>query len=213
MGRSPRACVLALVLGVLAPPPGLDLAKWRGQVVLVDFWASWCIPCRESFPWMARMKETYGARGLVVVAVNLDEDPEKAARFLKETPGDFVHVQDSGGKLAEAYGVAVMPSSLVFDREGRPVYRHEGFHREKTAEYEKQLADLLEGRGPAAAIPVAPARRARLGVRPWQRSALADPAMLLIPDPLETELDDHVYFSKEASSGGRGFGGGGCGCN
>jgi hypothetical protein len=57
------------------------------------------------------------------------------------------------------------------------------------------------------------ANRVKVGVHPWERNVLADRAMQLIPDPLESELDDHIYFSKEASSGGRGFGGGGCGCN
>jgi hypothetical protein len=57
------------------------------------------------------------------------------------------------------------------------------------------------------------AKVVRLGVHPWERDVLADPVMRMISDPLETEFDDHLYFSKEASSGGRGFGGGGCGCN
>jgi cytochrome c biogenesis protein CcmG, thiol:disulfide interchange protein DsbE len=214
--------VLALVAAVAlsfpaaaqsqASPP-LELSKYRGQVVLVDFWASWCVPCRQSFPWMTEMREKYGGRGLVIVAVNLDEDPDKAARFLKDSPGDFVHEKDPNGGLARAYGVEVMPTSLLFDREGRPVYRHEGFHPERKREYEGRILELLESRGPSAALTIAPARAVKLGVPPWQRSVLADPAMQLIADPLEIELDDHIYFSKEASSGGRGFGGGGCGCN
>jgi thiol-disulfide isomerase/thioredoxin len=196
-----------------ARDPGLDLSRWRGQVVLLDFWASWCGPCRQSFPWMAKMREKYGGRGLVVVAVGLDEDRDAADRFLAGMEGDFVHVRDPKGGLAETFGVAVMPSSLLFDRTGRPVYRHEGFHMDEAGAYEQRIVDLLENRSPAAALAIAPAVAKGLGVRPWQRGVLADPAMRLASDPLEIELDEHTYFSKEASSGGRGFGGGGCGCN
>jgi thiol-disulfide isomerase/thioredoxin len=197
-----------------AEAPALDLSQWRGNVVLLDFWASWCAPCQQSFPWMARMHEKYGERGLVVVAVNVDEDRTAAARFLAEDGhDDLVHVEDPDGSLAAAYGVTVMPSSWVYDREGRPIYRHEGFHPDKTGEYESHIVELLENRGPTAALPIEPASPVRLGVHPWERDVLADPVMQLICDPLETELDNHIYFSKEASSGGRGFGGGGCGCN
>jgi thiol-disulfide isomerase/thioredoxin len=193
--------------------PAPDLTRWRGQVVLLDLWASWCVPCRQSFPWMAQMREKYGDRGLVVVAVNLDEDPEKAARFLKEATGDFVHLQDPAGKIAKALGLTVMPSSILFDRQGRPVYRHAGFHPDKIREYESHIVEVLENRGPTLPLKIDAAKVVRLGVHPWERDVLADPVMRMISDPLETEFDDHIYFSKEASSGGRGFGGGGCGCN
>jgi hypothetical protein len=148
-----------------------------------------------------------------VVAVNLDEDPKAADKFLTGVRGDFVHVRDSDGGLARSYGVSVMPSSILFDRAGRPVYRHEGFHPDKAGEYEQHIVKLLENRGPEASLAIAPAAPKRMGVRPWERGILAERAMRLVADTLELELDDHMYFSKEASSGGRGFGGGGCGCN
>lgn len=214
--------MLGLSLAVLlaasqptAPTQALDLARWQGKVVLVDFWASWCAPCRESFPWMARMQQQYAARGLVVVTVDLDEDADAAAQFLAAQPGAaaFSQLQDPQGRLAEAYGLGVMPSSLLFDRQGRPVHRQEGFRPEDRDAYERRIVDLLEGRGPAQALVLAPAAPVAMGVQPWQRGLLADPAMQLLANPLEAEVDDHIYFSKEASSGGRGFGGGGCGCN
>lgn len=159
------------------------------------------------------MRAQYGERGLVVVAVNLDEDSKSADEFLAGVRADFVHVRDPDGRFARAYGISVMPSSILFDRAGRPVYRHEGFHPDKTGEYERHIVKLLEGRGPGAALAIVPAAPKGVGVRPWERGLLADPVMRLVSDPLEIELDDHMYFSKEASSGGRGFGGGGCGCN
>jgi hypothetical protein len=164
---------------------------------------------------MARMRQQYGPQGLVVVTVDLDEDRGAAARFLAEQPGAtaFEQVQDPEGRLAEGYGVSVMPSSLLFDRQGRPVHRQEGFRAEDADAYEQRIAALLAGRGPDQALAIAPAAEVGLGVRPWERGLLADPAMQLLANPLEAEMDDHIYFSKEASSGGRGFGGGGCGCN
>lgn len=211
-----RLLLLVLLLPLVASSAhaqALDLTPYRGKVVLVDFWASWCAPCRQSFPWMAQMRARYGDRGFVVVAVDVDEDAEAGARFLSTAPGDFVHVKDPEGRVAEAYGVSVMPSSLLFDREGRTAYRHEGFRAGDAQAYERRIADLLAGGGPAPVLSLTPSGPRRLGVRPWQRGALAERAMQLIADPLETEVDDHIYFSKEASSGGRGFGGGGCGCN
>jgi thiol-disulfide isomerase/thioredoxin len=215
LGLSLAALLVAAQPAAPAPQPALDLTPWQGKVVLVDFWASWCEPCRQSFPWMARMRQQYGPQGLVVVTVDLDEDRDAAARFLAEQPGAAVFEQlfDPQGHLAEAYGLSVMPSSLLFDRQGRPVHRQEGFRAEDAGAYEQRIVSLLAGRGPDQALAIAPATGVGLGVRPWERGLLADPAMQLLANPLEAEMDDHIYFSKEASSGGRGFGGGGCGCN
>jgi len=199
-----------------APDPLLDLSRWEGKVVLVDFWASWCVPCQQSFPWMAAMQEKYAARGLVIVAVNLDQERAAADRFLGADHHDFEYIFDPEGRLAEAHALEVMPTSILFDRAGRAVFRHSGFHVEKAAEYESHIVAALEGRveetGPVPAPPK-PAVRRRAGIRPWQRGALANRDMALDCDPLDLAFDDHIYFSKEASSGGRGYGGGGCGCN
>ena len=215
LGLSLAALLAASQPSTPVSQPALDLAPFQGKVVLVDFWASWCGPCRQSFPWMARMRQQYGPQGLMVVAVNLDEDQAAAERFLADQPGatGLEQVRDPGGRLAEAYGLTVMPSSLLFDRAGRPVHRQEGFRAEDADAYERRIVQLLEGRGPDQALAIAPALDVGLGVRPWERGLLADPAMQLLANPLEAEVDDHIYVSKEASSGGRGFGGGGCGCN
>jgi cytochrome c biogenesis protein CcmG, thiol:disulfide interchange protein DsbE len=205
-----------MAAAVAAQPPtpagGLDLAPYQGQVVVLDFWASWCGPCAESFPWMESMVRQHGSAGLVVVAVNLDEDPEAARRFLGGKYAEFVHVDDPQGVIAEARGVSVMPTSILYDREGHPAFVHAGFHAEQASQYEENIVALLAGKVTGTATLVAP-RKNRLGVRPWQRGVLARDDMRLDCDPLDLATDDHIYFSKEASSGGRGFGGGGCGCN
>jgi thiol-disulfide isomerase/thioredoxin len=191
----------------------LDLDAWRGRVVLVDFWASWCVPCRRSFPWMQSMLAKHGGRGLVVVAVNVGEGRAAADAFTRGFHNDFQYRYDPEGELADALGVEAMPSSILFDREGRPVYRHDGFDDRDSAEYEQHIVSLLA----AAAASSQPALEIRpdrgTGVRPWQRAVLARESMRLDADFLTLAFDDHIYFSKEASSGGRSFGGGGCGCN
>ena len=215
LGLSLAALLAASQPSTPVSQPALDLARFQGKVVLVDFWASWCAPCRQSFPWMARMRQQYGPQGLTVIAVNLDEDGVAAERFLAGQPGaaGFERIQDPGGHLAEAYGLTVMPSSFLFDRAGRPVHRQEGFRADEADAYERRIVQLLEGRSSDQALAITPAVDVDLGVQPWERGLLADPAMRLLANPLEAEMDDHIYFSKEASSGGRGFGGGGCGCN
>jgi cytochrome c biogenesis protein CcmG/thiol:disulfide interchange protein DsbE len=205
-----------MAAGVAAQPSppagGFDLARYQGKVVVLDFWASWCGPCAESFPWMETMVRQHGPEGLVIVAVNLDEDPEAARRFLGGKYADFEHVDDPQGTIAEAHGVAVMPTSILYDREGRPAFVHAGFHAEQAPQYEERIVALLTGKVTGTATLVARPKN-RLGVRPWERGVLARDDMRLDFDPLDLATDDHIYFSKEASSGGRGFGGGGCGCN
>jgi hypothetical protein len=106
-----------------------------------------------------------------------------------------------------------MPSSILFDRQGRPVYRHSGFRPQDTAAYEEHIVSLLEGVTDESPPTLAISRARGTGLRPWQRGALARESMRLEADMVTLAFDDHVYFSKEASSGGRSFGGGGCGCN
>ena len=115
--------------------------------------------------------------------------------------------------LAEHFALTTMPTSILFNRDGQPVYRHGGFHPEKTEEYEQHIVALLVGEDVPGPLAMDSSAGPKLGVSPWERGCLARPEMALDSDPLEIAFDDHVYFSREASSGGRGFGGGGCGCN
>jgi thiol-disulfide isomerase/thioredoxin len=122
----------------------LDLARHRGKVVLVDFWASWCEPCRRSFPWLNSMHARYADRGLVVIGVNVDRERAQADRFLRDVPAAFQIVYDPTGTLASHYDLPGMPVSLVIGPNGEVVARHIGFRSSLSAQREAELQQLLE---------------------------------------------------------------------
>jgi len=116
----------------------------KGKVVIVDFWASWCGPCKESFPAMNDLFKKYSDRGLVIVAVNVDEVRADMDEFLKTNPARFTVVRDATQKLVEKVNVGTMPSSFILDREGKVRFSHSGFHGEKTRkQYEEEIESLL----------------------------------------------------------------------
>jgi thiol-disulfide isomerase/thioredoxin len=139
---------LAVVAATAVPTyadevPSLDLSAYRGKVVLVDFWASWCGPCKESFPWMQQMQSRYADRGLVVIAVNVDQDRKLADQFLRQQPGSLKLVFDPHGRWAEQFHVSAMPSSFYVDRQGNLAQTHLGFHLADRGAFEQQLVALL----------------------------------------------------------------------
>lgn len=121
----------------------LDLEIYRGKVVVVDFWASWCVPCRRSFPWMNEMQSKYGEDGLVIIGINMDAEALAAEQFLNDYPAEFQIMYDPAGDLARQYDVIAMPSTYVFDRNGNQVTRHLGFKVKQQAEYEALLLETL----------------------------------------------------------------------
>jgi thiol-disulfide isomerase/thioredoxin len=124
----------------------LGLERLRGKVVVVDFWASWCGPCRHSFPWLNAMQAKYTDRGLVIIGVNVDRDRAEAERFLHEVPAQFRIVYDPAGELASRYDVPGMPSSYVIGRNGEIVARHIGFRTALREEREAELLKVLEAK-------------------------------------------------------------------
>lgn len=122
----------------------LDLAKYRGSVVVLDFWASWCVPCKRSFPWLNEMHARYADKGLVIIGVNVDKDADEARAFLEKYPAQFRIHYDPDGELAEEFGVRGMPSSFVIGRDGQLAAQHLGFKVKKQAEYEATLATTLQ---------------------------------------------------------------------
>jgi cytochrome c biogenesis protein CcmG, thiol:disulfide interchange protein DsbE len=119
------------------------LEKLKGRVVYVDFWASWCGPCRRSFPWMNEMQQKYGPRGFTVVGVNVDKRRPDAERFLVQTPAAFTIVYDAAGATPETYAVKAMPSSYLLDAAGKVVATESGFRDEQKAALEERIRALL----------------------------------------------------------------------
>lgn len=137
---------LALALPFAGPAfaaPELDLQSLKGKVVYIDFWASWCGPCRQSFPWMKSMHDKFAKDGLAIIAVNVDQEKQKADEFLAEFNPAFKVLFDPKGELASQFKVQTMPSSFMLDRKGQPRFKHLGFHDSKRAEYEQQIQQLL----------------------------------------------------------------------
>jgi thiol-disulfide isomerase/thioredoxin len=124
----------------------LALERLHGRVVYVDFWASWCGPCRRSFPWMNEMQHRYGGRGLAIVAINVDKNPADAARFLERNPAQFAVAYDQAGVTPLAYAVREMPSSYLIDSRGKVVEVEHGFHDERKGALEQRIQALLAAR-------------------------------------------------------------------
>jgi thiol-disulfide isomerase/thioredoxin len=121
----------------------VSLDSLRGKVVMVDFWASWCVPCHQSFPWMAAMQKKYADQGLVIVAVNVDKKREAAAGFLADNPAPFTIVYDPAGKTAAAYHVAGMPTTILVGRDGKILTTHIGFETAKAGAFEALIQEAL----------------------------------------------------------------------
>lgn len=143
----------ALEAGAPAPElelPGLkdaiNLAKLKGKVVYVDFWASWCGPCKQSFPFMNDLQSRYGGGGLEIVAINLDARRDDAERFLAEVPARFTLAFDPKGESARRFEVKAMPSSVLIGRDGKVVAAHKGFKEGDRKELEERIAQLVAAR-------------------------------------------------------------------
>lgn len=145
------ASVLALEVGERVPEldlPGkgqhVAIGKSLGKVIYIDFWASWCAPCRQSFPWMNAMQEKYKTQGLEIVGINLDEQPDDAERFLAKLPAKFTLAYDPQGVSAKACAVKGMPTSLLVGRDGKVLLKHVGFNSESRDALERQIQAALE---------------------------------------------------------------------
>jgi peroxiredoxin len=148
-----RAAAVAVVADT--PAPGfsaphllkqstMKLDDYRGKVVYLDFWASWCPPCRSAFPQVDRIYAKYRERGLEVVAVNQDQELAEALRFVEKQPISFTLVTDRDHGIAERYGVKTMPSAYLIDRKGVVRHVHRGFKQDSAAALEEQIVALLE---------------------------------------------------------------------
>jgi len=148
------ALSFALEAGKPAPDftlPGasgdVKLSDFKGKVVYLDFWASWCGPCHKSFPWMNEMQSKYGSKGLQIIGVNVDQKREDADKFLSQVPAKFAIAFDAKGATPKAYDVKGMPSALLIDAAGNVQYIHAGFKEEETASVEAHIKQALEKAG------------------------------------------------------------------
>jgi cytochrome c biogenesis protein CcmG, thiol:disulfide interchange protein DsbE len=131
-------------VGSTAPSvPGIDGGELVGKVVVVDFWASWCAPCKRSFPWWNEMQARYGARGLRVVAVNVDRHRADADAFLAKQTPRFTLAFDADGETPKHFQVKAMPTSVLIGTDGRVLMRHEGFKDDDRAALEAAIVSAL----------------------------------------------------------------------
>ena len=124
--------------------PNLRLQEQRGQVVLVNFWATWCGPCRKEMPHLNRIADKYRASGLVMLGVNIDDDVRKAADVANKLGVNFPVLLDTDKNVSRLYDLSSMPSTLVIDRSGRVRYVHRGYQDGYENLYDKQIRDLLK---------------------------------------------------------------------
>ncbi len=130
--------------------PGADgavnLDQYRGKLVYLDFWASWCGPCKQSFPWMNEMQAKYGKQGLQVIGINLDMKSEDGRRFLSTTPASFIVAFDPNGDTPRKYQVKGMPTSVLIGRDGKIISEHMGFNNKDRGDLERIITSALEQR-------------------------------------------------------------------
>lgn len=123
-----------------------DLKEFEGSVVLVDFWASWCVPCKHSLPWLNAMQEKYGEQGLQIVTINLDQKPAAAKKMAATLAEGIRQFSDPAGMLAARYELEGMPSSYLYDRSGQLLESHVGFLKADGEKHEAAVVSALEGK-------------------------------------------------------------------
>lgn len=132
----------------------INLSSFKGKVIYLDFWASWCVPCRQSFPFMNTMHEKYSEDDLKVIAINLDTERDKAKRFLKIIPADFTIAYDPAGKVPELYKLSVVPSFYLINGDGEIVYKHVGFRNSQSEKLESKIRQVLSENNSSKLSPV-----------------------------------------------------------
>ena len=121
----------------------IALKQFAGKVVYLDFWASWCAPCKTSFPLLNKLHTKLKEQGFEVVAVNLDENKLLGEKFLQEVPVDFTVLRDEKGEWADKYVVESMPTSFIIDKNGVVQKIHHGFSSDDIKELEAKITELL----------------------------------------------------------------------
>lgn len=121
----------------------LRLEEQKGNVVMVNFWASWCGPCRKEMPLIEKIQKKYSRLGFTVIGMNVDEDTAAAQRFLKDVETSFPIGLDPKGEVSKMYKVAAMPTTVMIDRNGKVRNIHKGYKAGDEKAYEKMIKKLI----------------------------------------------------------------------
>ncbi len=124
--------------------PNMRLQEQRGQVVMINFWATWCGPCRQEMPHLNRLYDKYKGSGFVLIGVNVDDDARNAAEVAAKLGIKFPVLWDTDKKVSKLYDLATMPSTVIVDRDGKVRYVHRGYLNGYEDNYEKQVRELLK---------------------------------------------------------------------
>jgi len=122
----------------------LRLAEQRGQVVLVNFWASWCGPCRQEMPHLGRLYDKYRGSGFTLLAVNIDDDPRTGAGTAARWGLKFPVLLDADKTVSRLYDLGSMPATVLIDRDGRVRFLHRGYREGMEDTYERQIRELVK---------------------------------------------------------------------
>jgi peroxiredoxin len=121
----------------------MKLSEFRGDVVMINFWASWCAPCRKEMPLLEDMYKKYNDLGFVLLGVNVEEDSSNANDLLREIPVSFPILFDDKNEISKLYKVVAMPSTIMVDRDGKMRYIHHGYLPGYEEKYVKQIKELI----------------------------------------------------------------------
>ena len=124
--------------------PNLRLKEQRGRVVMVNFWATWCAPCRQEMPHLKRLYDKYRGAGFVLLGVNVDDDTGKAAEVAAKLGVTFPVLLDTEKSVSKLYDLSTMPSTVIIDRDGKVRYLHRGYLAGYEDNYDKQIRELLK---------------------------------------------------------------------
>jgi len=121
----------------------VSLADLKGEVVMINFWATWCVPCRQEMPHLEALHQRYSSLGFTLLGVNVEDNPDGATKFLKETPVSFPILFDPKNEVSKLYNVVAMPSTVLVGRDGTMRFIHHGYKPGYEGEYQTQIRALL----------------------------------------------------------------------
>ena len=124
--------------------PNMRLQEQRGRVVMVNFWATWCAPCRQEMPQLNRLYQKYRSSGFMLLGVNVDDDPSKAAEVATKLGVEQDGERDADKRVSKLYDLSTMPSTVLIDRDGKVRYLHRGYLAGYENNYDRQIRELLK---------------------------------------------------------------------